>query len=101
MKEKLLKDIYDVVLDYFGLPPERFIEKTKETDVTDARHFFYYLAKTRNIRGVKIVKFMEELGYDKISSSHVSYGALRAQERAENDDDYYVILQRINNQITI
>lgn len=95
-----MESYLEIVLKTFDLTEEQFFSETRDREILHARHLFYYLCVTRKIRGVAVVQYMLDNGAD-VQSSYVTYGKDATEKRIEEDEDYYIVVNRIKDQVTI
>lgn len=94
MKKDIFDDYVDKVTGHFGVSREQLFTKNKERPVVDARHFLYYLCKSRPMPASYIAKYMGEYGYE-IALSSVTHGIKRIEKEVAADPDYTTILNRL------
>lgn len=98
MKQEILEGFLNAILTTFSIDREAFFTKSKRRDLADARYFLYYLCKHRPINMATIKRFMADNGYT-IENGTILHGVNTLTSKIENDDDYFMALQRINNRI--
>ena len=96
------KDVFDFYLSEickrFNLTSEQFFSRTKNREITKARHFLYWMCSHRHISVTAIQKYMLDHGY-KTAHSTIIMGIRRAEKTALDDRDYVNISRIIERGI--
>ena len=95
LKFELFNQYASEVCKVFVVSEDNIFEKTKEQSVVDARYLLYYLSFSRGINQTYIKKFMKMRGYD-IPHSTIHYGIKQVNKKLAKDQDYQVVIDRIN-----
>lgn len=94
MKEEVINQYVDRVVDLFRITREDFFKKEKKRNLVDARHLVYYLCSERNIKQILIKDFMSKNGHT-IPHQTVRHGIEIVREKIKEDKDYQSIVKEI------
>lgn len=100
MKEKIFTEYERQVAEIFRLTTEEMWEKSKRSEVVDARYLLYYLAHLRKISHKNIILYCAERGY-KLDRNTLIYAIKVTQDKASSDQDYKDVINRIEQSTTI
>jgi|TARA_R100001015_G_C4602566_1_gene157539 chromosomal replication initiation ATPase DnaA len=100
MKEPIFNQIAENVCSIYDISKEKLFTKTKERKVVDARHLLYYGCYDRQIRLTYIQEYLTKNGY-KISHSSILHGIDVVSKKMEEDVDYQVIREKIQECVTL
>jgi chromosomal replication initiation ATPase DnaA len=95
MKIELFNMYTTEVCKVFDVEENEIFVKSKEATFVDARYLLYYLCSARKIKITYIQKYMRERGYD-IPHSTIHYGINQVKEKVHEDQDYQVVIDKIN-----
>ncbi len=96
MKQDIFDRYVTSVAAEFGVSRESLFVKTKERNLSNARHMLYYLCSKRPIKVTYIVMYMSLNGYD-IGHSSVIYGIRQMERRMLEDRDYVRVVNKIQS----
>jgi chromosomal replication initiation ATPase DnaA len=100
MKEEVINQYVDRILDLFKITREDFFKKEKKRNLVDARHLLYYLCSERNIKQIIIRDFMRKNGHN-IPHQSVRHGIEIVREKVQEDKDYQSIVKEIEKSVFI
>jgi chromosomal replication initiation ATPase DnaA len=99
MKQELFNQYVVSTAENFGVDEDDLFSKTKKREVVDARQMLYYACSKRPMRVTFIQECMAENGYY-VGHSVILYGIKSMGKKIDEDQDYHVILEKIQNCIT-
>jgi len=100
MKKDIFLQYLDAIVKLYKIEKSDIVSNKKAKDVVEARQMLYYLCRNRQMKIVKIQKFMTEEGYDP-KHCPIIRGIKRIEMKVSADPDYQTITTRINNKVFI
>jgi chromosomal replication initiation ATPase DnaA len=100
MKKAIFDKYAKEVAEHFRIKESDLWTKSKKTDITNARYLLFYLCFKRDIIQQKIIDYCEEYGL-KVLRSTLTHALKKMEDRVQTDSDYYAIVKRIQESVTI
>ncbi len=101
MKRELFKQLVEWIASTFGMSdPSDMFTKTRRTEIVSARHVLFYMGSQRGMKINEMMRYCtSEYGFP-IKYPAVRNGIEVMKKRVNEDDDYKVLLNRINKAIS-
>jgi chromosomal replication initiation ATPase DnaA len=100
MKKTIFDKYVKEVCELYRIRERDLWEKTKKLDIVNARYLLYYLCHIRNIAQVDIISYCEECGYS-VARPNLIHAIKSIGKKVATDSDYYNIVKRIEESVSI
>jgi len=100
MKESIFEQYVSIICKRWSISRGELFYKSKKREFVSARHMLYYLCHIRGISHADIERYMGRNGYE-IKHNSISHGINSMENKVTSDQDYAVIVKKINNAVFI
>lgn len=100
MKRGIFDRFLQEVIKHFRITAQDITKKNADKNTINARQTLVYLCRQRGMTNNEITEWLNDIGYECIHA-HNSYSFRAMQIKIGQDEDIQILVDRINNNVTI